>query len=56
YGAPHFEVEGWVTSYQAIGNDEIGEVSDDIERLTGHPAQSFAQFLEKHPESYSHLL
>jgi len=30
-------------------------VSDTVPRLTGHPAQSLADYLEKHPESYRHL-
>ncbi|GAA3449416.1 SDR family oxidoreductase [Dactylosporangium matsuzakiense] len=35
YGAPDFEVAGWVTSYQAIANGELAEVTDHVERLTG---------------------
>jgi len=56
YGAPDFEVEGWVTSYQAIGANELSAVSDDVRRLTGHPPRSFAQFLAAHPGSYRHLV
>ena len=55
FGAPDFEVEGWVTSYQAIGANELSVVSDDVRRLTGHPPRSFAQFLAAHPDSYAHL-
>jgi uncharacterized protein YbjT (DUF2867 family) len=52
YGAPDWEVEGWVTSYLAIANGEMDVVSDAVETLTGHPAQSLEDFLTAHPESY----
>ncbi|NEM91511.1 SDR family oxidoreductase [Galbitalea soli] len=55
FGAPAFEVEGWVTSYQAIANGELAEVSPDVQRLLGRPPTSFAHFLRTHPESYAHL-
>jgi len=45
YGAPEFEVAGWVTSYVAISKGEVEAVSDTVPRLTGHPAQSFAEYL-----------
>jgi NAD(P)H dehydrogenase (quinone) len=45
YGAPDFEVAGWVTSYLAIANGELEAVSDTVPRLTGHSAQSFAEYL-----------
>jgi uncharacterized protein YbjT (DUF2867 family) len=52
YGAPDWEVDGWVTSYLAIANGEMDVVSDSVETLTGHPAQSLEDFLAAHPESY----
>jgi NAD(P)H dehydrogenase (quinone) len=55
YNAPAFEVEGWVTSYQAIGAGELSLVSDDVERVTGRAPMSFAAYLEAHPQSYAHL-
>jgi uncharacterized protein YbjT (DUF2867 family) len=45
FGAPDFEVAGWVTSYVAIARGELATVSDTVPRLTGHPARSFAEFL-----------
>jgi NAD(P)H dehydrogenase (quinone) len=45
YGAPDFEVAGWVTSYLAIARGELATVSDTVPRLTGHPARSFAEYL-----------
>ena len=56
YGAPDWEVEGWVTSYMAIGNGEMDVVSDAVPRLTGHEATNLESFLKAHPESYQHLL
>ena len=56
FGAPHWEVEGWVTSYQAIANGEMDVVSDSVPRLTGHEAMDLEDFLKAHPESYQHLL
>ncbi len=55
YNAPDWEVAGWVTSYEAIATGEMSTVSDTVPRLTGHPAQSFAEFLERNPDSYRHL-
>ena len=56
YGAPAFEVEGWVTSYAAIAAGEMDVVSDTVSKLTGHPPMTLADFLRRHPESYRHLL
>ncbi len=56
YGAPRFEVDGWVSGYVAIANGELEGVTDDVPRLTGHPATGLADFLRVHPESYAHLL
>ncbi len=55
YGAPEWEVQGWVTSYQAIANGEMDTVSDAVETLTGHPPRSIEDFLREHPESYRRL-
>jgi NAD(P)H dehydrogenase (quinone) len=55
-GMTEIEVEGWVSHYLQIATGEGGPVSDTVPRLTGHPAQSLAQYLEKHPESYRGLL
>lgn len=56
YAAPDWEVEGWVTSYQAIANGEMDVVSDSVARLTGHEPLDLEAFLAGHPESYQHLL
>lgn len=56
YGAPEWEVEGWVTSYRAIATGEMEIVSDAVSELTGHAPMTLASFLSQHPESYRHLL
>jgi uncharacterized protein YbjT (DUF2867 family) len=53
YDAPDWEVEGWVTSYLAIANGEMDVVSDAVETLTGHPAQSLEDFLRSSLRSQS---
>ena len=47
YGAPDWEVEGWVTSYLAIRNGEVERVSDDLRRLTGRDGTSLQAFLAR---------
>jgi hypothetical protein len=37
YGAPDWEVEGWVTSYLAIRDGSLELVGDGVEQLTGRP-------------------
>jgi uncharacterized protein YbjT (DUF2867 family) len=56
YGAPAWELEGWVTSYAAIASDEMSTVSDTVPRLTGHPARTLAEFLAEHPEAVARLV
>ncbi|MGW2655339.1 SDR family oxidoreductase [Streptomyces sp. NPDC001478] len=56
YGAPDWEVAGWVTSYEAIAAGEMSTVSHAVPRLTGRPATSLAAYLRQHPASYRHLL
>jgi NAD(P)H dehydrogenase (quinone) len=52
YGAPDWEIDGWVSSYLAIANGEMDVVSDSVEILTGLPPRSLEDFLTAHPESY----
>ncbi|WP_175410536.1 SDR family oxidoreductase [Streptomyces sp. TRM64462] len=55
YGAPEWQVTGWVTSYEAIARGEMGAVSDTVHRLTGHAPMTLRDFLARHPRSYAHL-
>jgi uncharacterized protein YbjT (DUF2867 family) len=45
YGAPEWQLDAWVSTYLAIANGELAGVTDDILRLTGHPATSLADVL-----------
>jgi NAD(P)H dehydrogenase (quinone) len=56
YGAPEWEVEGWVTSYAGIAAGEMDVVSGTVGELTGHPPMGLAEFLRRFPESYRHLV
>ena len=49
YGAPDWEVEGWITSYTAIASGELAVVSDTVERLAGHPPTTLRQLIERDP-------
>jgi NAD(P)H dehydrogenase (quinone) len=55
YGAPDWEVDGWVTTYVAIANGDLEAVSDDVAALAGHPPMGLADFLRRNPDSYRHL-
>jgi NAD(P)H dehydrogenase (quinone) len=56
YGAPDWEVEGWVSTYTAIAAGEMDVVSATVGELTGHPPMGLAECLGRYPESYRHLL
>jgi NAD(P)H dehydrogenase (quinone) len=45
YGAPEWQVEGWVSTYLAIAVGELAAVTDDIPEVTGHPAMSLEEVL-----------
>jgi NAD(P)H dehydrogenase (quinone) len=47
FGAPDWEVEAWISSYVAIANGELSEVSGDVERLAGHPPVSLTDWLSR---------
>ena len=49
------EVEIWVTHYTQIAAGALDVVSDSVSKLTGHKAQSLAEYLQKHPESYNYI-
>jgi uncharacterized protein YbjT (DUF2867 family) len=55
-GLDDYEVEVFVTHFQQIATGELANVSNAVPELTGHPAQSLAEYLQRHPESYRHLL
>lgn len=56
YGAPDWEVAGWVTSYAAIAAGELDVVSGTVERVMGRPPQDLETWLRAHPETWRHLV
>jgi len=55
-GIHEYELEVWISHYLQIATGEAAIVSDTVPRLTGHQAQSLADYLDEHPESYQHIL
>lgn len=49
YGAPEFEVRGWVSSYWAIRDGSLSRVSADVRRLTGRDPVSLREYLRSDP-------
>ncbi|NUP67968.1 MAG: SDR family oxidoreductase [Nonomuraea sp.] len=45
YDAPGWEVDAWVSTYLAMAAGELEGVSDDVRRLTGHPATGLEDLL-----------
>jgi NAD(P)H dehydrogenase (quinone) len=55
YGAPDWEIEGWVSSYAAIGAGDLALVTDTVRRLAGHAPVRLADYLRTHPDSLEHV-
>jgi NAD(P)H dehydrogenase (quinone) len=55
YGAPHWEVTGWVTTYAAIAAGELDVVSDTVATVAGRPPMGLAEFLRRNPAGHAHL-
>ena len=55
FGAADFEVQGWVTSYQAIASGELAAVSDTVQKVTGTAFFAYSYLLarEGSPEDLS---
>lgn len=47
HGAPDWQVDAWVSTYTAIAAGELARVSGAVEAVTGHPATSFAELLDR---------
>lgn len=50
YHAPQWEVDGWVSTYTAIAQGDLAQVSDAVPSLTGHPATDFTAYLATLPK------
>ncbi len=55
-GAPEWEVDTWLGSYEAIAAGELRDVSDTVERFTGRPAIDMESYFRAHPELLAPLL
>ncbi len=55
YGAPAFEVAGWVSSYQAIANGEVSQVSDTVRQVTGQAPVDVRSYLAARPNLLEHI-
>jgi NAD(P)H dehydrogenase (quinone) len=53
---PDWEIDGWVTSYVAIGTGEMDVVSDAVATLTGREAVGLRDWLDANPEAWAHLV
>lgn len=47
YGAEGWMVEGWVSTYTAIADGSLEKVSSDVQKILGHPAQTFTETLKR---------
>lgn len=45
YGAPAWEVAGWVTSYAAIASGELGHLSTAVQDITGKPPIGLEEYV-----------
>ena len=45
YGAEDWQLDAWVSTYTAIRDGSVSATTDDVERVTGHPARSLEQVL-----------
>lgn len=45
YGAPDWEVEGWITSYLAVATGELAVATDVVQRVAGHPPRELVDLV-----------
>ena len=55
YGAPDWEVEGWVSSYAAIAAGEFDVVSEAVQDIAGHPPMTLEAYMRAYPDSVEHI-
>jgi NAD(P)H dehydrogenase (quinone) len=51
-GAPPWKLDAWVSTYLAIADGSLADVTGDVERLTGHPATSVRDMLDRGLSAY----
>jgi uncharacterized protein YbjT (DUF2867 family) len=47
YGAEQWQLDAWVSTYTAIRDGAVAEVTDDVERVSGHPARTLEEALTR---------
>jgi uncharacterized protein YbjT (DUF2867 family) len=55
YGAPAFEVDGWVSTYTAIASGELAVLSGDVREVLGREPIALRDLLAARPDLYEHL-
>jgi uncharacterized protein YbjT (DUF2867 family) len=45
-----WQLDAWVSTYTAIADGEVDEVTGDVEKVTGHPARTIEEALSEFPE------
>jgi uncharacterized protein YbjT (DUF2867 family) len=55
YGAPEWEVAGWVTTHSGIAAGEQSLVTDSVRVLAGHDPVTLAGYTDERPESLAHV-
>lgn len=45
-----WQLDAWVSTYTAIADGDVAEVTDDVERLTGHAARTIEEAIREFPE------
>jgi NAD(P)H dehydrogenase (quinone) len=55
YGAPEWQVAGWVTSYTALAAGQMAPITDFVRVLTGHKPLTLAEYLDAHPGCLDHV-
>lgn len=56
FGAPDWEVAGWVSSYEAIAAGDLARVTSAVQDLGGRPPSGLREMLAAYPATYRHLL
>jgi NAD(P)H dehydrogenase (quinone) len=54
-GAPDWEIEGWISSYLAIGSGDLDVVTSTVRDVAGHDAVSLEQYLRGTPDALEHV-
>jgi uncharacterized protein YbjT (DUF2867 family) len=52
-GAEDWMIEGWISTYVAIAEGALDQLSGDVEAVTGRPPMSLEQTIDAHPELLS---